>query len=119
MTKLSWVAAVTLAIGGCSSKGGDPQAMQAMRAAAVKATKELAMEAYPIWASTHPGTECPAGLADIATADYAKDALDPWGHPYAMTCGRSAPAAAHGFGVSSAGDDGKAGTADDVNSWEP
>jgi general secretion pathway protein G len=67
------------------------------------------------------------GLAELVTAPrdiqnwkgpYLKSdiPLDPWGHPYIYDCpGKHNP---NGYDVMSMGPDGRAGTDDDVTSWQ-
>lgn len=78
----------------------------------------LAAEAYPLWRMRNAETACPAALAELLEYTNRKDTVDPWGNELTMVCGDGAPPAAKGFGVSSAGPDGKAGTADDLTSWQ-
>lgn len=69
-------------------------------------------EAYPKWQADHPGTTCPASLAEVATYFGADPGVpvttDPWGHELVMKCDEK------GFTVMSVGPDGKPDTADDV-----
>lgn len=80
--------------------------------------KKYATEAYPLWVSGHAGKACPDRLSEIADLADDKSGADSWGTSYQMVCGASAPAAAKGFGVTSAGEDKKFGTPDDIKSWE-
>lgn len=70
-------------------------------------------EAYPKWVAEHPGKKCPATIDDLA--HYFGDdpgipvKQDPWGHDLVMTCDD-----ANGVAITSAGEDGKPGTPDDV-----
>jgi prepilin-type N-terminal cleavage/methylation domain-containing protein len=82
------------------------------------AAHKLADEAYPAWAATNPGKHCPDTLADLAELGNQKTTTDPWGNPYKMLCGASLPPGLRGLAVSSPGEDGKDGTADDIKSWE-
>ena len=74
-------------------------------------------EAYPMW-SRNASDPCPKGLEDLSPYMDKKDTKDPWGNPYKMFCGQNLPAGAKGIAVSSAGEDGKDGTPDDIKSWE-
>jgi general secretion pathway protein G len=77
----------------------------------------MAYQAYTGWAAAHPSTECPASLTELAPFMNNEDLNDSWGVPLIMACGRNAPPAARGFGVSSAGEDHQVGTPDDLHSW--
>ncbi|HTR50766.1 MAG TPA: hypothetical protein VMJ10_08680 [Kofleriaceae bacterium] len=79
--------------------------------------RELATEAYPMWSRDHASEECPRSLGDLASYRTDRDLRDPWGHEYRMYCGSNLPAGAIGFAVSSDGEDGIEGTADDIKSW--
>ena len=79
----------------------------------------LAREAYPMWAATNPGKDCPDSLEVLLEyANSKRDAADPWGAPLRMGCGTTLPAGASGLAVWSLGPDGKDGTPDDVCSWK-
>ncbi len=83
------------------------------------AVRKFAYEAYPQWSTQHKG--CPASLQDLTPFMNSDDIKDPWGNPYVMQCGDSAPAGAKGFAVISYGEDGKpggSGDAADINSWQ-
>jgi hypothetical protein len=75
--------------------------------------KTLAHEDFPRWQKLHPDRLCPARLSeldDIST-------LDPWGHALQYTCDpRLLRAASPGIAITSAGEDGTFGTADDIGS---
>ena len=84
-----------------------------------KATvKKYAFEAYPSWSAAHPNNACPDKLEDLNEYMNNKDTKDPWGGQYKMLCGQSLPPGAKGIAVTSPGEDGKEGTADDIKSWE-
>ena len=72
------------------------------------AVDKLENEAFPQWAAHNPGKACPESIADLRAYTNSKDADDPWGSPYKMTCPPIA--------VSSPGADGKEGTQDDIAS---
>lgn len=78
---------------------------------------------YEEWSSENPGESCPSGIDDLlkVTAKASKkkkvEGKDPWGTPFKMVCGDSAPDGV-GFGVMSYGPDKKEGTEDDIKSWE-
>ena len=71
-----------------------------------------------MWSVDHPDKECPDGLADLNEHIDSRDTNDPWGRPYQMMCGANLPAGAKGLAVISVGEDGTAGTADDIKSWK-
>lgn len=79
--------------------------------------KKYAYEAYPSWSAAHPDKGCPEKLEELNEYMNNKDIKDPWGGMYKMYCGASLPAGAKGLAVSSPGEDGKEGTADDIKSW--
>jgi general secretion pathway protein G len=102
-----------------------PRVLEYFRDAKVKTTrmqlKMYAFQAYPPWTMSHPEKACPDSLAELDpyTNNNKDGAKDAWGTPLTMLCGASAPAMAHGgFAVSSAGEDQKPGTPDDLHSWE-
>lgn len=71
---------------------------------------------YQLWSEKNPG-KCPASLAEMVGGDTEPQVhVDPWGHPFLIKCGDSAPEG-HPFGVISAGPDGQEGTDDDLRSW--
>lgn len=78
---------------------------------------------YEEWSSDHPGESCPSSVDDLlkVSAKASKKAKvqgkDPWGSPFKLVCGESAPDGV-GFGVLSAGKDKKEGTEDDIKSWD-
>ena len=80
--------------------------------------KKYAFEAYPQWAVSHAASPCPERITDLLEYVADKEAVDPWNQPYEMRCGDALPAGAKGIGIFSIGPDGKAGTADDVSSWD-
>jgi hypothetical protein len=80
--------------------------------------KKYAYEAFPQWAVSHPDNACPAKIADLDEFMLPAETKDPWGHVYVMSCGATLPKGAKGVAVMSTGPDGKAGTADDIKSWE-
>jgi Type II secretion system (T2SS), protein G len=82
-------------------------------------TKRLALEGYPLWARDHPNKACPDKIEELVAVTQSTEPNDPWGHPYVLLCGSSAPAGVRGAGVLSVGPDGKQGTADDIKSWDP
>ena len=82
-----------------------------------KATaKDIAYTAYPQWSSTHPGKSCPDSIADLKEFMNDPNMTDPWGNPWKMLCGPSAPQGTKGVLIMSAGEDQKEGTADDIKS---
>lgn len=81
--------------------------------------KQLAFEAYPQWAASHPNDDCPPNLdALIEYLASGTSPIDPWGGDYEVLCGSTLPAGVKGLGVRSLGADGRAGTSDDLRSWE-
>jgi hypothetical protein len=78
-----------------------------------------AFEAFPSWSAQHPGTPCPARLQDLSEYMFDDDERDAWGQPMYVLCGPDLPADARGVAVISAGEDGRFGTCDDVQSWNP
>ena len=78
---------------------------------------KYAYEAYPSWQTAHPDKACPEKLEDLNEYMNNKDIKDPWGGTYKMLCGQNLPPGAKGIAISSPGEDGKEGTADDVKSW--
>lgn len=71
---------------------------------------------YQLWSEKNPGA-CPGSLAEMVGGDTAPDIhVDPWGRPFVMKCGDTAPEG-HPFGVMSLGPDGQEGTDDDLRSW--
>jgi general secretion pathway protein G len=102
-----------------------PKVLELFSDAKVKTTrmqlKMYAFQAFPSWSASHPEKDCPdslAGLDPYMNNDNKDGAKDAWGTPLTMLCGTSAPAASHGFAVSSAGKDKTPGTPDDLHSWE-
>ncbi len=80
--------------------------------------EKYSFEAYPSWSAAHPDKACPERLEDLNEYMNNKDTKDPWGNNYKMLCGQNLPAGAKGLAVTSPGEDGKEGTADDIKSWE-
>lgn len=62
--------------------------------------------------------ECPTSLFELSPHVGKTLPTDVWHNFLRMTCGADAPEAANGFGVYSAGFDGRFGTCDDIKSWE-
>jgi len=69
---------------------------------------KFAFEAYPQWQATHPDERCPPSLDDLLDYMDRKDAMDPYGAPYELTC------TPKGIVIFSPGEDGTRGTADDI-----
>jgi serine/threonine-protein kinase len=78
------------------------------RPAQVKSDIRALLAAFSKWAPDHAGTPCPT-LAELGGR------VDPWGHPYQLTC--TDQPADQVAGVVSMGPDGVAGTDDDLTSW--
>jgi hypothetical protein len=74
--------------------------------------RELALDAYPQWLRDHPGLHCPPALGELVRYIDLRDTKDPWGNSYIITC----PPAVGPVIVSSAGEDGRFGTVDDLRS---
>lgn len=103
---------------GSHEPGSDNPSLNDARAQTTKVLVDtFANSAYPRW-SLDNTAPCPADVAALEPL-VNKKAVDAWGHPLVMVCGDAAPAAANGFGVSSVGPDGEAGTGDDIASWQP
>jgi hypothetical protein len=76
-----------------------------------KATvKKYAFEAYPSWRAQHRSEACPERLDDLDEYMNNKDVTDPWDGVYEMSCSE------YGILVWTAGEDGRAGTGDDIRS---
>jgi hypothetical protein len=83
------------------------------RASAAWKVKVLANEDFPRWRQLHPDERCPARLSELDDINV----LDPWGHALQYTCDpRLLRAASPGIAITSAGEDGTFGTADDIGS---
>jgi len=99
-----------------------PRVIDALRGSqtkvAILTAKKYVDEAYPAWAAAHPGKPCPDKLEDLNAFMNQKTTKDPWGNPYKLYCGSTLPPDARGLAVSSPGEDGKEGTADDIKSWD-
>ena len=81
--------------------------------------KKIANEWYPTWAMKHVDKPCPATVLELAEVmgSNESDTKDPWGTPFEIMCGPTAPAGVKGLGAVSAGPDRKPGTSDDIKSW--
>jgi general secretion pathway protein G len=89
----------------------------AKRRTALEQARQLAI-AYERWSLDHQDP-CPASVADLGKyVGKTFEAKDPWGSEYTMVCGDQSPPEAGGFGVLSPGPDRRAGSDDDVKSWE-
>ncbi len=66
------------------------------------------------WEREHPGTECPASIDELTSYLEGVDSLDGWGQPMKLQCGPTIPAHPPGLTIVSAGEDGRFGTADDL-----
>lgn len=76
-----------------------------------------ANDAYPRWTIDNKGKQCPESLTELAKYTNNESTKDPWDKEMTMVCGDSAPEGVN-FGVVSNGPDGKAGTNDDIKSWD-
>jgi hypothetical protein len=74
--------------------------------------QQLANDRFLAWRAAHPDRACPDRLADLDV-----NVLDPWGRALHYTCDpRLLRAASPGIAITSAGEDGLFGTADDIGS---
>jgi hypothetical protein len=79
------------------------------------AVHKLSDEDYPIWAVTHPSQPCPQSVSELNVGTAISD---PWGSPYKLHCGPTAPPIPGiAFGASSFGEDQREATTDDILSW--
>ena len=115
MRKRFWVPAILLAIGvGVALRAPRPVSYADVTR---MTTKKYTYEAYPQWAQQH--TEpCPSSIVELDPFMNGVDRRDRWGHSYEMLCGAALPPTARGIAIYSRGEDGKAGTDDDIRSWE-
>lgn len=89
---------------------------ESQRRVAKLAVNKLADQDYPAWALVHPSDACPAGVVDLTGSREAT--TDPWDTPYQLHCGSNAPPVPGvAFGASSDGQDHRAATPDDIQSW--
>lgn len=99
-----------------------PQVMKMFAGSKVDITKmklrKYAYTAYPAWASTHSDKPCPGSITELNEYMNSNDSNDAWGRPIKLLCGASLPAGAKPIGLTSAGEDGKDGTEDDLKSWD-
>jgi prepilin-type N-terminal cleavage/methylation domain-containing protein len=86
------------------------------RRIATMAVHRFADEDYPMWAINHPSQPCPATFVELSGP--RTTTTDPWGTPYQLHCGATAPPVPNlAFGASSFGEDQRAATPDDITSW--
>ena len=78
--------------------------------------KKYAYEAYPSWSAENPDRACPHSLHELAQYMNADSSRDTWGSPLVFWC--AATPRGTQLMVTSAGEDGQFGTADDIRSWE-
>jgi hypothetical protein len=81
--------------------------------------RQLADEAFPMWARDHAKEACPDSLDELKPYTSMQELLDPWQHPFHMLCGANLPPDVRGLAVYSFGEDGQQDTADDIKSWLP
>jgi hypothetical protein len=81
------------------------------RSHATMTIAKLAHERFPAWRAHHAG--CPHRLSELLPSAR----VDPWGHAMHYTCDPRVALGAH-FAVSSAGEDGVFGTADDIEAHQ-
>ena len=100
-----------------------PRVIDYFRRARIETTQMklemYAHQAFTAWSMAHPQAMCPERLADLADYANGRDTNDAWGTPIKMMCGASLPPGAHHIALVSAGPDGKEGTDDDIQSWQP
>lgn len=70
----------------------------------------LANISYPEWALQNPRARCPESVGDLNEVTGKREQTDPWGQPFVMRCPP--------LEVSSLGEDGLAGTADDIRAGD-
>jgi prepilin-type N-terminal cleavage/methylation domain-containing protein len=72
------------------------------------------------WRLKNPGKPCPSSLGELVKEGGPEEyKTDEGKELYVMYCGSNAPEGASlGYGFAHIGDDGKAGTDDDIKSWE-
>lgn len=75
-----------------------------------RTAQRYAREAYPVWRRAHPDRTCPVSLAELDHYTNATEPHDLWGHAYTFTCEDGT------LLVRSPGEDGVAGTDDDITS---
>jgi len=99
-----------------------PKVMKLFGESKVRTTKiklsQYANEAFPQWSASHPDKACPDKVSDLNEQMNSNDSNDSWGRPIKMFCGTNLPPGVKGLGVTSAGEDGKEGTEDDLKSWD-
>lgn len=110
--------AAGLALVACQDDGAEDHRGSAKVDITTRIVAQYASQAYPMWARENPTAECPSSLGDLARYTNQESPRDAWDRDLVMVCGAGAPAEAKGFGVISAGADGKRDTADDIKSWE-
>lgn len=97
---------------GSADAGGEPPVEKSDLASLL--VRAYVEEAYPKWQADNPGKKCPAKLEELATYLGGEPGIpvltDPWGQSLVMQCDDK------GIVVLSIGEDGQAGTADDVRS---
>jgi prepilin-type N-terminal cleavage/methylation domain-containing protein len=91
---------------------------ESQREVARLAVRQYADQDFPTWAMQHPGEQCPIDLAAISASLRPGDTNDPWGTPYHMYCGDTAPRPDVAFGAASFGEDRREATRDDIRSWQ-
>ena len=100
-------------LGPCSKTKADLDESKKERAELL--VRKHAFEHYAMWITRPRNT----GLCPTAAqlAEFGGDAKDPWGSDLVITCDPLPPDAV-GIAISSPGPDRKAGTADDIRSWD-
>jgi hypothetical protein len=75
-----------------------------------------ASEAFPSWVVDNPARECPRHLLEVNAYFPTLHAVDPWGTPYQLVCGKRLYGV--NFMTRSAGPDRAFDTADDLTSMQ-
>ncbi|MDQ3335390.1 MAG: hypothetical protein M4D80_09515 [Myxococcota bacterium] len=76
----------TLAV--ASMYGGPAEAQPADIALANHELHAYAFETYPSWVAANPDRECPRHLLELNHYAPTLHAVDPWGSPYQLICGK-------------------------------
>lgn len=108
------ITAMLVALAACGNQAKDELDESKKERARLLVTKH-AFEHYAMWVTrpTNAGS-CPT-IEQLA--ELGGEAKDPWGSALVVTCD-PLPAGAVGIAISSPGPDRKAGTADDIRSWD-
>lgn len=108
------VMAIIFGLAACGGEARD-ELEESKKELARLLVKKHALEYYPLWVLRPNNTgSCPTAAQ---LAQFGGDAKDPWGSELVIAC-EPLPPGAVGIAISSPGPDRKAGTADDVRSWD-